>query len=195
MTGKLTFASRTWRAKTWASGTWAGVGVTPTTISVSPNAIQENQTGVVLTVTGVNTTWESDAPSFSFSGVAGLSITSTTVLSDTSATITVNSGSFYGTATLVDATTGASTPFYVVSPAPPVAILPDTSLKESDGERGGYLVPSEWYPKRPAALPLSQHPFGGADAESERKANRIRKRRHELSVLLAKMMFDDRDDE
>ncbi len=86
-------------------------------ISVNPSSISTNQTGVVLTVTGVNTTWLSVGPSFSFSGVAGLSITSTVVIDDTHATITVNSGSAAGIATLTDATSGAQTLLFVVSVA------------------------------------------------------------------------------
>jgi hypothetical protein len=92
--------------------------VAPATISVVPASIQNNQAGVVLTVTGVSTIWTIITPIFSFSGVAGLSITSTTVLSDTSATITVNSGSATGTATLTETTSGASCPLGVVSSSP-----------------------------------------------------------------------------
>ncbi len=84
-------------------------------ILVSPSSVLVAQTGVVLTVTGTGTTWLSVGPSFSFAGVAGLVITNVAVINDTHATITINSGSATGTATLADATSGASVPFGVVS--------------------------------------------------------------------------------
>ncbi len=124
-----------------------GVAAPVASISVAPSSIQTNQTGVLFTVTGVGTTWLSVGPVFSFSGVAGLSITSTVVIDDTHATITVNSGSASGIATLTDATSGAQTLLFVVSVA--------------QGGTGGGATPagSEYaYPLRQTHLTPSTRP-------------------------------------
>ncbi len=90
-----------------------GVGAAVPTISIVPSSVHASQTGVSIAVTGVNTLWLSVAPVFAFSGVAGLSITSTVVVDDTHATLTIDTGAATGTATLTETVQGESTPLTV----------------------------------------------------------------------------------
>jgi Bacterial Ig-like domain len=94
-------------------------------ISVSPTAIPANHAGnITLTVTGVGSAFTSGtpgSPSFTLSGVAGVTKVSQTVTSSTSATIVVTTGSGTGTLTISDgivsATLAVNATTFTLSPA------------------------------------------------------------------------------
>jgi hypothetical protein len=68
-----------------------------------------------ITLTGVNTLWSADSPTFSIGG-AGNSIGSISVASNTSATAVVTCGSVNGAYTITDPSTGAICTFNVATP-------------------------------------------------------------------------------
>lgn len=74
----------------------------------------QHSTGNVVTLTGVGTTWLSSAPTFQLSGGTGASITAQSIISDTSATITVSAGSAVATLTITDPSTGGTDTIDVV---------------------------------------------------------------------------------
>lgn len=74
------------------------------TLAVSPAVINTDST-VTVTWTGSGTTWLSVAPTFTPSGVSGVSSGAVTVDSDTQAHATVTTGSNTGTVTWTDSTT------------------------------------------------------------------------------------------
>jgi hypothetical protein len=76
------------------------------TLSVSPTRVRANQTKVI-TFVGSGTAW--GAPTFTPSGVVGVSCGAVTVLSATTATAPVTYGANPGTVTWTDSTTGATT--------------------------------------------------------------------------------------
>jgi hypothetical protein len=80
---------------------------TPQTLAVGPSAITTSGTTTV-TWTGGGTFWTSSAPTFTPTGVAGVSVGSVTVTSDTSASATVTTGPTGGTITWTDSTTSAT---------------------------------------------------------------------------------------
>ncbi|MET0886292.1 MAG: hypothetical protein ABWX92_07560, partial [Mycetocola sp.] len=97
-----------------ASGTATSVAVVATTLAIAPGLVSASRAGIVLTVTGNNQTWLTSAPAFSVSGVAGVAITNTTVISDTQAQVTLTTGATTGTATLTDATFPSANTFQVI---------------------------------------------------------------------------------
>lgn len=96
-----------------------------------PTQVTVNTSGNVLTLTGSSTTW-SGSP-FSISGVSGTSITSQTVLSTTSATITVTAGPQIGIAILSD---GTNTFNLSIAPVNSIIINSD-NFKRANSALGG----------------------------------------------------------
>lgn len=80
------------------------------TLSVSPSRIPAHPASTTRTVTfiGIGTSWLSSAPTFTPSGVSGVSCGTVTVVSDTKATAPVTTGTATGTATWTDSTTSAT---------------------------------------------------------------------------------------
>lgn len=74
------------------------------TLHVSPSKIRPNAVHAV-TFIGSGTSWLSDAPTFTPTGVSGISVGAVTVLSDTVATAPVTYDTATGTATWEDSTT------------------------------------------------------------------------------------------
>lgn len=69
-------------------------------ITASPDDVTPNTSNVVITLTGTNTTWSDDGATFSISADNGATIVSQSVSTNTSATVTVNPGTTYGTVRL-----------------------------------------------------------------------------------------------
>ncbi len=80
---------------------------TPQTLAVTPGALPTSAT-TVETFTGGGTFWLTSAPTFTPTGVAGVSIGTVTVTSNTSAHGPVTTGTATGTITWTDSTTGAT---------------------------------------------------------------------------------------
>jgi hypothetical protein len=78
-------------------------------ITANPGSIKVSTTQTI-TIAGTGTTFTTTAPVFSIAGVAGVSITggSLAVIDNTHATIQIVSGTTRGTATITDATSGAT---------------------------------------------------------------------------------------
>ena len=74
---------------------------------VSPSKVRPNNTRV-LTFTGTGTSWLTSAPTFTPSGLAGVSLSGLTVQSNTIATATATYASNRGTVTWTDSTTAAT---------------------------------------------------------------------------------------
>lgn len=86
----------------WAQGEYGLGGGTPGTFSIDKAKALTGKASVVLTLTGTDTGW-SGATDFTVSGVAGVSKVSQQVLSDTSATVTIETdGAATGTLTVSD---------------------------------------------------------------------------------------------
>jgi hypothetical protein len=79
-----------------------------TGLSVLPNIFVAGTSGPV-TFTGTGTTWLSTAPTFTTTGISGVTVGSVTVVSNTIATATVTASATTGTVQFVDSTTSAST--------------------------------------------------------------------------------------
>jgi hypothetical protein len=69
----------------------------------SPSAVYNDNASTVLTLVGFDTTW-SDSTTFSASGISGVSVIGQSVTGAEAATVTVETGSVTGTATLTDGT-------------------------------------------------------------------------------------------
>ncbi len=89
----------TWRYNP-ALGVTVALGVSPTTINTAAVT--------TVTFTGSGTTWTGTPPTFTPTGVAGVSTASLNVLTDTSATLVVTTLGTTGTITWDDSTTGAT---------------------------------------------------------------------------------------
>ena len=76
-------------------------------LHVSPSRIRPGATHTVV-FTGTGTAWLSSTPTFSVSGVAGISVGALTVTADALASAPVTYGTATGTATWTDSTTGAT---------------------------------------------------------------------------------------
>lgn len=76
-------------------------------LSVSPTRVPANQTRTV-TFTGSGTTWTTTAPTFTPSGLSGVSGTGLVVQGNTLATLSVTYGAAHGVVTWTDSTTGAA---------------------------------------------------------------------------------------
>jgi len=74
------------------------------TLDVSPTRVAPNQSRTVTWI-GSGTSWLSAAPTFTPSGLAGVSVGAVTVVSDTVATATVTYGTATGILTWTDSTT------------------------------------------------------------------------------------------
>lgn len=116
-----------WQARSpiAASGPWAvdspppGVNLAAK-LDISPSRILPNGARAV-TFIGTETTWLSGAPTFTPSGVSGVSSGSVTVVSDTVATATVTYGTSVGTLTWTDSTTSATRNQLVTQTIPRIA--------------------------------------------------------------------------
>lgn len=99
------------------------VTVATATLSISPNS-GNTSTTPSLTLTGANTLWNSETASSLFSlsggGCSGESLTTPTIVSNTSATATLTTGSAACTITVTDNSTGATTTFTVTSSSAPI---------------------------------------------------------------------------
>jgi hypothetical protein len=84
------------------------------TITANPGSIKVSTTQTI-TIAGTGTTFTTTAPVFSIAGVAGVTITggSLAVIDNTHATIQIVSGTTRGTATITDATSGATAPLRI----------------------------------------------------------------------------------
>ena len=108
----------------------AGIHINMATLSanIATMSIRDSTT---VTFTGTNTLWETDPPNFSISGSAGATISNISVISDTSATAVVYSGTSIGaTMTITGMATGASTT---------IATQANTVITNSCIMRGGQL--------------------------------------------------------
>lgn len=94
------------------------VTVAASSISRSPTTIVISSTGNVIALTGTNTLWATDSPTFSLSGGTGASITAQNITTETAATVTISAGSATGTLTITDPSTGATTTVTVIDPPP-----------------------------------------------------------------------------
>ena len=77
------------------------------TLDISPTFVRPSQTRTILFI-GAGTSWQSSAPTFTPSGVAGVSCGSVTVLSNTLASAPVTYGANAGVLTWTDSTTSAT---------------------------------------------------------------------------------------
>jgi hypothetical protein len=77
------------------------------TLDVSPTKVRPSRVQTI-TFIGAGTTWTGSAPTFTPSGVAGVSAGSVTVVSDTVATAPVTYGAAVGLVTWTDSTTSAT---------------------------------------------------------------------------------------
>lgn len=77
------------------------------TLGVSPTRIGANQSRTVMFI-GSGTAWGTSAPTFTPSGVAGVSGSGLSVASNTLATLSVTYGAGHGVLTWTDSTTGAT---------------------------------------------------------------------------------------
>lgn len=87
-------------------------------ISASPSSIIQNTNGNTVTITGTNTSWTAGTPgtpTFTLTGGTGASIISQTIISNTSATLTINAGSATGTLTINDPNNNVTTNIIVVA--------------------------------------------------------------------------------
>jgi hypothetical protein len=108
--GRDLFARRRdWAGWTAALGKAQSGAIIVASITANPGSIKVSTTQTI-TIAGTNTTFTTTAPVFSIAGVAGVSITggSLVVIDNTHATIQVVSGTTRGTATITDATSGAT---------------------------------------------------------------------------------------
>ncbi len=102
----------------------------PTALSVSPGSLIPGSTGDTVTLTGLNTKWLTTAPTFTLTSTGtGASITGQSIISDTSATITVSAGTV-GTITITDPSTGKTASISVRKPGKDSYIM-------RGGARGG----------------------------------------------------------
>jgi hypothetical protein len=85
-----------------------------TGLSVSPTTAADN-TSQSITLTGFGTHWTTSSPTFSLIGgnTGGASISGVTIVTDTSATATLTTGTTAGTLTIKDSTTGGTCAFTV----------------------------------------------------------------------------------
>ena len=83
------------------------------TLDVSPHWIRGNSNISTVTFIGTGTTWQSTAPTFTPSGLAGVSCGSVTVVSNLVATAPVTAGTTNGNVTWTDSTTSATCKQYV----------------------------------------------------------------------------------
>lgn len=90
-------------------------------MAASPSTLNANEAGQTVTLTGTGTAW-TGGTTFSLSGVAGCSITSTTVNSATSATLTITTGTSTGTLTIADSVDSATATVSVSWPSLAVAV-------------------------------------------------------------------------
>ena len=96
---------------------------------VSPLKTGLNQVGRVLNLTGFGTAWTSTNPTFTMTGgPSGSSITGQSILNDTTATITITTGSVAGVATITDPSTTATFNIRLTS----VANLPIPGFGQGD---------------------------------------------------------------
>jgi hypothetical protein len=108
--GRDLFArKRNWAGWTAALGKAQSGAIIVASITANPGSIKVSTTQTI-TIAGTGTTFTTTAPVFSVAGVAGVSITggSLVVIDNTHATIQVVSGTTRGTATITDATSGAT---------------------------------------------------------------------------------------
>lgn len=90
-------------------------------MTASPSTLNANQAGQTVTLSGTGTAW-TGGTTFSLSGVAGCSITSTTVSSATSATLTISTGTSTGTLTIADSVDSATAAVTVAWPSLTIAV-------------------------------------------------------------------------
>jgi hypothetical protein len=98
-------------------------------------------TNVNVTFTGTNTVWTQETPStlFSISGGVGASVSTPTVISNTSAVATITVGSAAGTLIITDNSTTATTNFTANSgtSGPPPANFPSVMLTQGNFKSTG----------------------------------------------------------
>jgi hypothetical protein len=113
--GRDLFArKRDWAGWTAALGKAQSGAIIVASITANPGSIKVSTTQTI-TIAGTGTTFTTTAPVFSIAGVAGVSITggSLVVIDNTHATIQIVSGTTRGTATITDATSGATAPLRI----------------------------------------------------------------------------------
>lgn len=93
------------------------------TLGVSPSRVPANQTRTIKLI-GSGTTWGTTAPTFTPSGLAGVSGTNRVVQGDTLATLDVTYGANRGVVTWTDSTTGATANQVVGGPMTPHWVPP-----------------------------------------------------------------------
>ncbi len=72
------------------------------TLALSPNTLVAAQSGLTVVVTGTGSIWNTNAPTFTLTGLSGSSITLQVVNSDTQVTLTLTTGTIFGTATVTE---------------------------------------------------------------------------------------------
>jgi hypothetical protein len=86
-----------------------------TTIAANPIGMAPSSSSSVVTFNGVGTSWLTTAPILSISGGTGASISSPTVVNNTTCTALVTPGTTLGTLTVTESTNSQFCPIYVVS--------------------------------------------------------------------------------
>src|SRR5208282_3707258 len=99
---------------------------TPPSITIVPSSLPTITNNYTLTLTGNHTTWVSNPPTFSASGVAGVTLGSPTITSNTAATIPITIGLYIGTLTITDGSFNGT-----------MAIVPGSMISNSYVSRDG----------------------------------------------------------
>jgi ASPM-SPD-2-Hydin domain-containing protein len=132
-TGTLTITDTTDSISTTISVANAMLSVSPPNGTIGTN--------VNVTFTGTNTVWTQETPStlFSISGGVGASVSTPTVISNTSAVATITVGSAAGTLIITDNSTTATTNFTANSgtSGPPPANFPSVMLTQGNFKSTG----------------------------------------------------------